>query len=81
MEGHDGNRIESCVLGAVDGHGSHGYAGRHLDDGQEGVQSVQGFGFNRDADDGERCIGRDDPGQMCSPAGSGDDDLASLFGQ
>ena len=49
LEGEDGDGVERRVFRPVDGHRRDGDAGGHLDDGQEGIQAVQGLGLDRDA--------------------------------
>ena len=50
VQSKDGNGVEGGIPGSVNGHGGHGDARRHLHYGEEGVQPVESFGFNRDAD-------------------------------
>ena len=75
LEGQDGDGVEGSVLRSVDGHRSDGDAGGHLDDGQEGVESVQGLGLHRDADDRQGGQGRDDARKVGGSSGAGDDDV------
>ena len=52
-----------------------------MDDRQQGVQAFERFAFNRHADYRQRRVAGNHAGQMCSAAGSGDDDSdASAFG-
>ena len=75
LESQDGHGVESGVLGPVEGHRRDGDARRHLDDGQEGVQAVQGLGPHGDADDRERGQGGDHARQVGGSARTGDDNV------
>ena len=78
LEGQDGHRVERSVLRSVDGHRRDGDAGGHLDDGQEGIQAVQGLGFHRNADDRKRGQRGDHARQVRGSAGPRYDDVESV---
>ena len=79
VEGEDGDGVEGCIAGAVDGHGRNGYTGGHLDYGQEGIQSIQCLGLHRHPDDGEGGQGRDDARKVCGSSSAGDDDVETFL--
>ena len=47
---------ERGIFGTPDRDGCDGYAPRHLDDGEERVESSKGFGWNRNADHREMSL-------------------------
>ena len=79
LQGQYGDRKEGSILGTVDGHGGHGDAGGHLNDGQEGIPAGEGLGFHRNADDREGGVCGDDSGEVGGTAGAGDDNLTTFF--
>ena len=78
LEGKDGYGVQGGILGSVDGHGRDGDTRRHLHNGQEGIQPVQGLGLHRDADDRKGGQGRNDARKVGGTAGAGDDDVESI---
>ena len=57
--------------GSADPYGSHRYSRRHLNDGQEGVHSLQLASGQGDSDDGDGGPGGQYPGQVGSAARPG----------
>ena len=70
---------KAAVGGAVYRDGRDRDAGRHLDGGEEGVQSPADAAGDRDADDRKGGMGGEDTGQMGGHAGSGDDDPKAVL--
>jgi len=67
--------------GSADGECANGDATGHLRDGEERIETLEGFGFDRDAEDGENGFGSGHAGKMSCAARAGDDDFdAALFG-
>ena len=58
----------------TDREGSDGNSFGHLHDGEERVFATQVFGRNGNAQHRQFGLGRDDPGEMCRAAGTGDDE-------
>ena len=50
-------------------------SGRHLDDGQEGIKTLQGGRLHRNAENGQKRLGRGYAGEVGGTAGAGYDDL------
>ena len=79
----DGGGEERGVDGAgsADGKRANGYATGHLRDGQERIETFEGFGFHGDAEDRKNGFRGGHARKMGSAACAGDDDLeAALFG-
>ena len=58
-----------------------GNASGHLRNGEEGVEALEGFGFDGDAEDGENGFCGGHAGEMRGAAGSRDNDFdTALFG-
>ena len=82
-QGEDGGGGEGGIFrpGDADGEGHDGYAGGHLNDGEEGVLPAERLGLDRDAEDGQWRHGGGHAGQVGGSASSGDDHLeAARFG-
>jgi len=65
----------------ADGQRAYGNASRHLGDGKQRVESLEGFGLDRYAENRQSSLRGSHAREMRGAAGTGDDDLdAALFG-
>ena len=63
------------VAAAADGDSRDGDAAGHLNDGEKGVEALESFALDGDADDGERGDAGKHAGKVCGAAGGSDDDF------
>jgi hypothetical protein len=77
-----GKKGRVLCAGFPDGKGGDGYAGRHLNNGEERIEPLQGAAFHRHTENGESGLSGDHAGQVGGSSSTGNDGpQTSLLGR